>query len=452
MSLLDFNLHPHVKETWKRSLLLWIVVGSGLIGCNPDASRGTTTPATAPTADPTPTETESIIEPFPITKIHISGDQKNDEIIVTGLIDNDTSESWGNIQVEVILYNSFNSAVAEQMTQPTLSILAPGEASPFIVRFSNSIQADHAQAAVTHTEPATDERIDISVTELETRVRGDGMIEVMGEIKNMSYGHAAIENAGVVLFDDDNPIIEYVPITLRKTYVDLRGSTPFIVPIAPQNDGLSRAYFVNMVEIDEPDAAPISIPGEPLVRFTAQRTPYLVETLRNSSSRAQWASAMAIVEHNGSFVYMFNIHSPIPLAPDEDRPFYVDLSEIAPLMDERSQDDDIVMRWYVDPVESREAQNRPAALDLNIDQIETIGSTVYYRGNISNPYDVEIENPSVLGALRTVRGGLVSAGWAHPAGKLLPGETSTFTLALDLPEGLNSWDLEIDLRALGVVP
>jgi hypothetical protein len=149
---------------------------------------------------------------------------------------------------------------------------------------------------------------------------------------------------------------------------------------------------------------------------------------------------------------MFDVHSPIPLGPDEKRPFHVDLSEIAPLLDEGSRDGEVTIRWVVDPVQSREAQKRPASLDLNIDQIETIGSTVYYRGSISNPYDVDIENPSILGAMRSVNGDLVSAGWAQPAGKLMPGETSTFTLALDLPEGSNSWDLEIDLRALGVVP
>jgi hypothetical protein len=438
-----------MKETVKKTLLLWIVVGSGLIGCSPNVPSVAPTPTSVPALDPTPGTTESVIEIITVTEIHLYDD---DEIVAAGFIENNSSDSWGDIQVEVRLYNSANRVVDERMTQPTLSSLAPGEASPFFVRFPNAIQADHAEATVIHTQPAFGERIDFSVTELEARAAADGMIEIIGEIKNLSYGHAAIENAGVVIFDENNPIIEFVPMTLRKTYLNPRGSTPFIVRIPPQNAESSREYFVSVIEIDEPGTPTISILEKPVVHYTAQGTPYLIGTLSNESNRAQWASALALVEHDGRLAYMFDIHSPIPLGPDEKRPFHVDLSEIAPLLGEGSRDGDVAIRWFVDPVQSREAQKRPASLDLDIDQIETIGSTVYYRGSISNPYDVEIENPSILGALRTVNGDLVSAGWAQPTRKLVPGETSTFTLALDLPEGSNSWDLEIDLRALGVVP
>ncbi len=440
-----------MKGTVNKTLLLWIVVGSGLIGCSPNVPRVAPTPTSVPALNPTPSETESVIETITVTDFQLYNNIQHNEIIVAGLLENDSSDSWGNIQVEVRLYNSANSIVDERMTQPTLSSLAPGEVSPFFVRFTNSTQADHAEAVVIHTEPAIGERIDFSVTELETRAAADGMIEIIGEIKSLSYGHAAIENAGVVIFNENDPIIEYVPITLRKTYINPRGSTPFIVRLAPQNTESSREYFVSVIDIDEPDTPAISILGEPVVHYTTQGTPYLIGTLSNASNRAQWASALALVEHNGRLAYMFDVHSPIPLAPDEKRPFHIDLSEIAPLLNEGSRDGDVAIQWVVDPVQSREAQKRPASLDLDIDQIETIGSTVYYRGSISNPYDVEIENPSILGALRTVNGDLVSAGWAQPARKLIPGEVFTFTLALDLPEGSNSWDLEIDLQALGVV-
>jgi hypothetical protein len=451
MALINFNHQPHMKGTVKNNLLLWIVVGSGLIGCSSNGPMVTPTQISAPALNPTLSETESVIETITVTEIHLYDDPLNDEIVAAGLLENDSYNSWGDIQVEVRLYNSANSVVDERMTQPTLSSLAPGEVSPFFVRFPNSIQADHAEAVVIHTEPSIGERIDFSVTELETRAAADGMIEIFGEIKNLSYGHAAIENAGVVIFDENDPIIEFVPITLRQTYINPRGSTPFIVRNAPQNAESSREYFVSVIEIDEPDTPAISILEEPVVHYTAQGTPYLIGTLSNASNRAQWASALALVEHDGRFAYMFDVSSPIPLAPDEKRPFHVDLSEIAPLLDEGSRDGELAIQWIVDPVQSREAQKRPAYLDLDIDQIETIGSTVYYRGSISNPYDVEIESPSILGALRTVNGDLVSAGWAQPARKLNPGEIFTFTLALDLSEGSNSWDLEIDLQALGVV-
>ncbi len=451
MSLIDFNHQPHLKGTVKKNLLLWIVVGSGLIGCSSNVPRVAPTPTSLPALNPTPSETKSVIETITVAEIRLYDDIQHKEIVVAGLLENDSSDSWGDIQVMVRLYNSANSVVDERMTQPTLSSLAPGEVSPFFVRFPNSTQVDRAEAAVVHTEPAIGERIDFSVTELETRAAADGMIEFIGEIKNLSYGHAAIEKSGVVIFDENDPLIEYVPITLRQTYINPRGSTPFIVRIDPQNADSSREYFVSLIEIDEPGPPTISILEEPVVHYTAQGTPYLIGTLSNASNRSQWVSALALVEHDGRLAYMFDIHSPIPLAPDEKRPFNVDLSEIAPLLDGGSRDGDVVIQWVVDPVQSRETQKRPAYLDLDIDQIETIGSTVYYRGSISNPYDVEIENPSILGALRTVNGDLVSAGWAQPARKLIPGETSTFTLALDLPEGSNSWDLEIDLQALGVV-
>lgn len=449
MSLIDFNDQPHLKGTVKKSLLLWIVVGSGLIGCSPNDPRVAPSPTSIPALNPTPSVAESVIETITVTEFQLYND--DNEIVIAGLLENESSNSWGDIQVEVRLYNSANSVVDERMTEPTLSSLAPGEVSPFIVRFPNSSQADHAEVAVIHTEPAIYERIDFSVTELETRAAADGMIEVMGEIKNLSYGHAAIENAGVVIFDENDPLIEFVPITLRQTYVNPRGSTPFIVRIPPQNAEASREYFVSMIEIDEPDTPTISILEEPILHYTAQGTPYLIGTFSNTSNRAQWASALALVEHDDRLTYMFDVSSPIPLAPDEKRPFHVNLSEIAPLLDEGSREGDVAIQWVVDPVQSREAQKRPTYLDLDIDQIETIGSTVYYRGSISNPYDVEIESPSILGALRTVNGDLVSAGWAHPARNLIPGETLTFTLALDLPEGANSWDLEIDLQPLGVV-
>ena len=370
---------------------------------------------------------------------------------VIGTVRNTSNETLGDVVIEVTLFDTTDEPVESVTTHPIVSPLLPGELSPFIATFPPTTDVVYGDVHILGAEAVVNDNIEVIVDEGSPSLSSSGKLEILGMIKNQSYDHAIIEEAGVVLRDDLDALVNYLPIQVRDSHLEPRGSVPFKYAYDPQYMDASREIYLRISEISKPTPSGVLIEGEPIIYKTAQGTPFLLGTLNNTTSRAQIPYVLILVEIEDELIDLFELRAPVPLAPNEMRPFSASLEEIDPINDPNSGEENVVVRWYVDPVASHDQANLPGTLDLEISQVETIGSSMYYRGTISNPYDQTLLNPTIFGTLRDLEGKTISAGWSQIGQELPPGEGLDFSLGLLLPAGVNSADLEIDMRALGVV-
>ena len=89
---------------------------------------------------------------------------------------------------------------------------------------------------------------------------------------------------------------------------------------------------------------------------------------------------------------------------------------------------------------------------MQIIQFEPIGSSLFIKGEIFNPQEMGVESATVLAAVRSTSGELLTAGWIHLS-EILPGNDSReFVLHLSLPQGADPAMNEYDVQAFGLLP
>jgi hypothetical protein len=174
--------------------------------------------------------------------------------------------------------------------------------------------------------------------------------------------------------------------------------------------------------------------------------------LLNENSQPHQLSLTILAKLDGRVIGLVQIEQPVPHIPNEARPFSVSLSEhfisIVPGMEWTDAED---FEPAIDAHHTNQVAPSPAPLDLKVHQFEVIGSTLFLRGTLSNPLDVQLGSAAVLGSLRTPEGIVQSAGWySHPE-PLDPGESIDFTLSMLVPADFEPAEGEFDLLALGVL-
>jgi hypothetical protein len=89
---------------------------------------------------------------------------------------------------------------------------------------------------------------------------------------------------------------------------------------------------------------------------------------------------------------------------------------------------------------------------LEIDHVETIGSSLFVRGRITNPSEEDLEGPTVMGAVYSTSGDLWTAGWSTPQERIAGNDQLEFGFDLPWPAGFDLAQAEYDFRALALAP
>jgi hypothetical protein len=180
----------------------------------------------------------------------------------------------------------------------------------------------------------------------------------------------------------------------------------------------------------------------------------VLASIRNSGAAPALARVLVTLEGSSGTASAALYASPIPLAPDETRPFTVtDFPGLASQLASGAQSlSDLRAHGLVDPSRSEATSQASVPLKIEITAYETIGGGLLVHGTAYNQSQDQVLQPMVIGALRSTSGLIWSAGEAPIAENLEPGTQTDFLLVMPVPADIEPSQGEFDIRGLGLAP
>jgi hypothetical protein len=328
-----------------------------------------------------------------------------------------------------------------------LSYLAPGSPSTFTAEFVGALDPDSAEARVSTYLPGNLEETSVATHVGRTFRAEDGRINLLLEINNTSGRPVHLAGLAAVLRDDAGGLqgiaegaagLTGVAAGTRTTWLLVGDSSGRAAPASVLTDARPLQTL--------PDAR-ISLVGELQQGMTDQGLGFVIGEVVNESSVLRWARGIVLLSREGDAVSLAELRSPLPLLPGEKLPFL-----LWPFPGIEPFEDNWTASFEADSLASENIKADIVQLELEVLQLEQVGSSLFVRGRVHNPQTHAVLRPSVLGSVHSAAGELLSAGWVTPK-ESLDGSTGVeFRLQLPLPEGLDLSQAEFDFRATAMVP
>jgi hypothetical protein len=428
----------------------------------------------SPTERPIPSPTPpppTAVPPIQLVSHHVSQGPGPGEWRVVGLVENQGQMLVIQVQLSVSLLDSTGKVIAEKSTNPLMSNLLPGEASPFLASFEGAAAPAEAQVEILSHEPTTslpagdrpvdsqpesgrspdgrpaDNRPELATELEEFFVTGSGELAIMGFIVNPGNRYIALDSLGFLGrapndIEKSLAVMQFGPKLLAP-----EETAPFLA-LAPENPGAVQwiPYHDGWVT-EPPNPQTLEILGDPTLHVTAQGAPFVVGTLANSGDPAD-GSVMISLFNEDRFIGLLELETPRPLKAGEQLPF---AAFGFPGISLRFNSGDPSAIRVETRVEEIAAHGAPTLIDMPVDvsTFLSVGSAIFIRGTVHNPMDFDVDTATVYAEVRSSNGELLTAGWST-AGSFGPGASGEFVLDLPIPVGLDATLTEYDLRAIGL--
>jgi len=405
-----------------RTFSTLILIITITVGCTSEA-RPTPTNTPITTATPLPGEITTP-SPTPRPEIVIQAlvlfpDEELGGYYVIGTLENQSQEQIDSISIQITILDTEEELVSEQVIQPFLNRLSPKAISPFKATFPNVGEAASVNAEILTYQKIEFEEVSIEIDDLQTISTNDGFPYTAG--------------------------LSWLGPGERAPFLALSSQDPGEVDLVPYyNATLTRGSR----------SAPLTISTPPKVLITEQGSPMILGTITNTHNRSYDMSFLIILRIEDEILTITSIKPLLPLRPGESRPFAI--TEFpgltAQLEKYGSWVGELTAEILVDPYASRPSTRSLVQLDVQITQFEPIGSSLFIKGEMFNPKETGVESATVLAAVRSTAGELLTAGWTYLL-EILPGNGSReFVLHLSLPEGADPAMTEYDVQAFGLLP
>ena len=438
--------------------VLVIIVSAAVIGaCAPappppptisPSATTVITPTEIPTISPTPTlEIE-------LQELTILPGSTPGEWTVIGLLENQTGQQLTAISVEISVLDEADTLIATQDIPIFLSHLGPGEASPFKAHFLDVGIVTTAYSKILSHEMVSFERAQVKVEGLSSVPTGDGRLVILGMVVNSSFKHVIIHNLGILGIDSFNHLIDFTPSATVLSTLDPGEKAPFLAIMDADPGEVEFIPCIDATTTMNPEENVFSTPDPPKVLLTDQGAPLVVGSVRNDDNRSRWSTLLLILKFEEEIVAVAPVKPPIPLQPGENLVYAI--SDFPGLMAQLTRHEThagaLSAEIVVDPLASQQTDRVTVPMELRITHFEPIGSSLILKGVISNSGEIDVEMVTILVAVRSTSGELLTAGWSTIAQTLAANDTVDFTLPLSLPQGADPAMSEYDMQVLGLVP
>jgi hypothetical protein len=437
------------------SVLVFITLFS--VGCTSEVQPTLAiTPSATATLLPTKTTTPS---PTPPTEIVIqdinllAGDDPG-EYYVIGILENQSGEQIESISIRVSILDKDENLLSEQVVPPFLNRLSPKAESPFKAYFTNVGEAASVTAHIDAFQSTEYPEAMLEISDLTTVPTIDGGIAILGLVENPNATSMVIDALGLLMVDPQGDPIDLLPYTAGLSMLDPGDRVPFLV-LLPEDPG--EVEFLPYYCVDPTRgelAASLSVSTPPKVLFTEQGNPLIIGTITNEDERPFMMEFLIVVRIEDEILTIASIRPSLPLRPGETRPYaFTDFPGLAAqLARYEAQVGELTAEILVDRRASRPSDRTLVQLDVQITQFEPIGSSLFIKGVIYNPNEKGVESATVLAAVYSTAGELLTAGWTDLREILPANESHEFILHLSLPQGADPAMNEYDLQALGLLP
>jgi len=394
------------------------------------------------------TETQILLE----TPQILAG--RESETIVVGIIRNEADQDFAEISLEISLLDSKGDLLDRKRVSPLLGHLAPGEDSPYAARFEAVDGIASAEVRLLHSTSASFDRASVEFQETKSFETQDGDYAVLGTVSNPSDEPLTLHDFGILLKDDSGAITDLSRFAAGPVNLMPEQPSPVLLLFDTPTDAGERDIYADATANRSLAPVELSFTREPSLEFTDQGLPFVLGEIHNDAGYFRWVRLLIAAYYDGELLSCTVTTFPIPIQPDENRPFLE--SRLPGLVaNAESQGiplDDVEIQVRTELEFSRSFDETPVPLSIEIDRYQSVGSSLLLHGKITNLEESIIKQPTVLGTMRTTTGDLVSAGWSVVADTLAPAETLDFVLPLTLPQNTDIVMSEFDLQAVGFYP
>jgi hypothetical protein len=294
----------------------------------------------------------------------------------------------------------------------------------------------------------------MEIDDLKTISTIDGGMAVLGLLENPNATFVVIDALGLLAVDSQGDPIDLLPYTAGLSMLGPGERVPFLALSSQDPGEVDFVPYYNATLTREERSASSSILGSAEVLITDQGVPFILGTITNENNRPFETSFLIILRIEDEILTITSIKPLLPLRPGESRLYAIaDFPGLtAQLAKHESWVEELTAEILVDPYTSRPSNREFVQLDVQINQFEPIGSTLFIKGEIFNPLETAVESATVLAAVRSTAGELLTAGRTHLL-EILPGNDSReFVLHLNLPQGADPAMNEYDVQAFGLLP
>lgn len=426
-----------------------LVMGVLPAGCAPPAPSGASLPISTASPSLIPGNTPAFREEIDLAVIEMNWIESGVDLWTGfGLLENKSGHYISGLQAA---FDTGENA-GEQNLILNLGIegLAPEEVTPFRVETSHPISEGEIQLDILSYELEDFPRVEVGTSDITPYTGPGGSEFLVGTLKNMSYGHAYIRGFGLLARDEQGAITGFATHHAGPVHLQPRESSPFVVLLEGQSRETTFEVYSDAVEIDDPGGSLVEVIQGPTLRFTAQGLPFATGLLKNTTQRPHAVTANLFASSGGETFGLAKLESPIPLLPDGQRAFSVDLNSGFFAWGDLDWNDP-ELSLIIDAYPTNEIAATPGQLGLEIQHFEELGSAMFLRGNVYNPIDVPLHNIWIFGSMRALDGEVLSAGWASGPDVLEHEEDADFVLAMPLPAPYSPISVEFDLQAFGMI-
>lgn len=352
--------------------------------------------------------------------------------------------------IEVRLIDSQGLVLAHTIVPGMISHLDPGEVSPFLARFEVDATPSSAQANLSGyslSPPAARPAPLVRVSLVREFTTADRQLGWLVRAHNTGGDPIQVEEIAEVFRDGTGTLAGAANGVAGITAIPAGGHVTWLLIGESVSDSLPSDSFASAQTLVEIPPSEVHLVGELIPGSTSQGMVFVAGELVNNSPDLRWARGVATLSADGREWGLASIASPVPLAPGGRLPFVLPGFAGATVYPE-----DWAVSLELDPLTSSLATGSLQSLDLEIDHIEVIGSSLFVRGRIRNSSVQDLEGPAVMGAVRSTSGDLWTAGWTTPQEHIGRDDQLEFGFDMPWPAGFDLAQAEYDFRALALAP
>jgi hypothetical protein len=383
----------------------------------------------------------------------LPGDDPGDHYVI-GILENQSGRQIESISIRVSIFDKDETLLSEQVVPPFLTRLNPKAASPFKAYFANVGEAASVTAHIDAFQPTVYPEAKLEIGDLTTFPTIDGGVAVLGMAENPNATSMVIDALGLLVVDPQGDPLDLLPYSAGLSIIGPGDRVPFLVLLSEGPGDVEFLPYYCVTPTRAKLGASLIVSTPPEVLFTDQGTPLIIGTITNEDDRSFMMEFLVVVRIEDEILTIASIRPSLPLRPGESRPYaFTDFPGLASqLVRHEAQITELTAEILIDQHASRPSDRTLVQLDVQVTQYEPIGSSLFIKGIIFNPHEKGVESATVLAAVLSTAGELLTAGWTELHEILPANESRDFVLHLSLPQSADPAMNEYDLQAIGLLP
>jgi hypothetical protein len=435
--------------------LLGIVV---LAGCNPTQGTPSGPAPTAPgptmaapdaTRASSPTATLERAVTFP--EVSLVQDPRGGWLVM-GLLENQARYAIGDVSLSLVADGPSPGSTIQVSGLAARSAIPAGAQSPFLIELRSTARPTGVEVRAQSWTRLEFSPPSLTVDSIRSWATADGR-DMIGSIGNAGGSPVFLAGLSLITRGPQGEITAFGQMRAGPAVLAPGANIPFLADIYPGADAQTYSFFPDTRESELTQVVPdLRFTWGPTLRQDPQGNPFLIGEVENEGPSGAWFSALFGLELEGEWLSAVHIGHPLPLRGGERRAFISeDLPGLRAYFAERDGDiSSVQVKAWIDPPSPDRPDLGTSPLAVEIDAYEEIGSAIYLRGNLTNPGEVEVFQPTVHGTIWNTNGDLISTGWSTSQASLPPGGSAAFILRLPLSAGVDPTFFEPYVWAAGL--